>query len=181
MNCSSLQLKTIAAILFFAANAASAARAQMVDPQTPQKHDSVLLTPASMPIAGDKIVVVTVKQPTVRHTCKVQEISLDRLVCSHHSGSTIYNAQDIEALVRPAERDWKWFVFAGFFGTGAGIITGACFLASVAIPLAIPVALIGGAIVLSSGLAFTWDDEPGPAHDTLIYQQSGTTLTVKLH
>jgi len=180
MNCSSLHLKTIAAILFVVANAASTARAQVSNAQTPQQDESVLLTPASMPIQGDKIVVVTVKNPTRRQTCTVQEITLDRLVCSHHSGSTIYNAADIAALVLPAVRDWRWLVFAGFFGSGAGIITGACFLASVAIPLAIPVALIGGVIVLVSPLVFSWDDAPGPAHDTLIYQKSGTTLTVKL-
>lgn len=181
MNCSSLHLKTVAAILFVAANATNTARAQMTDPQAPPPRESMLVWPVYRPTPGEKIIVVTVKEPTVRHTCKVQEFSTDRILCSqrHHAEPILYSAQDVIALIRPSNINHSWLLFAGIFGIGGGIITGACFLASVAIVLAIPVAILGGVVVLGSFLAFG-DEEPGPRHDTVIYQRPGTTLAVTL-
>lgn len=129
-----------------------------------------------------KIIVVTNAKKTTRHSCVVENVSAGKLICAgsaFHARKT-FRVGDIAALIEPAKRYPTWVLFSGWFGTGAGLITGACFLASVTVVGAIPVALLGGMFILTSPITAMASDDDVP--ERLLYVRSGFSVTsMKLH
>jgi len=191
MNCSSLQLKVFATILFVAANAMNQANAQI---SVPAKEERVLLPTPQFPESaltldlqlrsikrGHKLVLVTSKDPTVKRTCHLDSATADEIRCQQPFGAqpAIYRKADLDTIIDPAVSHFYLWNFVVMLAFGGGIITGACFLGAVsaiAIIGAVPIAIIGGFVLLAAPLMSV--DEVAPP--TLLYQKPGTTLAVKL-
>jgi hypothetical protein len=191
MNFSSLQLKIFATILFVIANAMNQANAQAVGPATEER---VLLPTPQLPKSaptlvrqlgfmkpGHKLILVTSKDPTVKRTCHLDSATVDEIRCQQplHTQSAIYRMADLDTVIDPAISHFYFWNFFIMLAYGGGIITGACFLGAVsaiAIIGAVPIAIIGGFLVLAAPLAAIDDGSPA----TVLYQKPGTTLAVKL-
>jgi hypothetical protein len=190
MNCSSLHLKTIAAILFVVANAMNQASAQV----SPATEERVLLPIPQLPKAaptldrqlrflkpGHKLILVTSSDPTVKRTCHLGSSTGDEIHCQQpfHTHPAIYRIDDLDTVIDPAVSHFYWWNFFVMLAFGGGVITGACFLGAVsaiAIIGAVPIAIIGGSFVLAAPL-MSIDEVAQPR---LLYQRPGTTLAVKL-
>jgi len=185
MTCSSLRLKTIAAILFVAANAMNQAHAQTSVPATeetillPTPQDTKTAKPFVMP--GQKFILVTSKDPTVKRTCYVESTSGDEIRCKHRSHPVTYRMDDLDAIIEPGTSPFHWLADLIPFAFAGGIITGACFLGALsawAIIGAIPVGLLGVAVLIVA-IAGAQEDDYKSA--TVVYQKPGTTLAVKIN
>ena len=125
-----------------------------------------------------KLIVVTVSQPGVRHNCDVESVSEERILCKGKFGHTAsYRAEDVAALLNPAVHERIWPAFLGVLSVGGGLIAAACFVAS--LWGAVPLAILGTILVLGSpmvGIGAGNNDSP----ETVYYQRSGTSLSIKL-
>jgi hypothetical protein len=129
---------------------------------------------------GNNLLVVTAARPTHRQKCRVESFANDQLVCasSHSHKPRVYGQQDILDLITPGQHTPTLLYVLSCATAGAGAITGAVFLASISIAAAVPVAIIGGALLAVSPLlaVLGYGDAPG----RVLYQQPGTTLKVAL-
>ena len=186
MNCSSLQLKVFATILFICANAMNQANAQTSAPAT---EDTILLpTPRTSGPAiphlepGQKLIIITSKDPTVKRTCNLDSASADEIHCYQHSKTqpAIYRRADLEAIIEAGTSRFAWLGLLVPFAIGGSIIWGACLLGALsafAIIGAVPIGIIGVFFVLISTVWVVGDYKSA----TVLYQKPGTTLAVKLN
>ena len=127
-----------------------------------------------------KLVVVTLSQPGVRHSCRVESISEDKLLCKQKFGHTIaYPSEEVAILFRSAEEERVWPYLLAFLGLGGGAVAAAYFVASITLVGAVPLAVIG-AFLLLTGIGASvvgMSESPGIVY----YQRPGTTLSGQHH
>lgn len=187
MNCSSLQLKIFATILLVGANAMNQAQAQITASVT---EDRILLpTPQTSETAmpylepGQKFIIITSKDPSVKRTCRLDSVTGDEIRCQQHSKTqlAIYRLADLESIIKPGTSRWDRLTFIFPLAIGGSIIWGACLLGAIsafAIIGAVPIGIIGAVLVVIS-MAIATDTEDYKSA-TVLYQKPGTTLAVKL-
>jgi hypothetical protein len=173
-------MATIAATLLFLGNLASAQERSVAGAPAPswQVWANWEGSPAFAP--GKKVFVVTIAKPRHRQSCRVENLSSAQLVCSRRLGRKpiVYRQQDVLALIDPGFHTRILPYFLGFVGAGAGTITGAVFLASISVVAAVPVAIIGGLILLASPLTAMAAD--GDTPEVLLYLAPGHQLPFAL-
>jgi hypothetical protein len=189
MKISSLQLKTIVAILFVAANAIDAQTTTSPVPSAATQLRSATQTPSQWPDpAGkgryDPIDVVTVTQPGVRHNCRVSTITDDAILCGRFARNQVVYQRDEVAtlLLRPRHPDRNSLIASLVFT--AVCIASSFFVTSVAAAILLRVAAGSPYAIFLYLASFTSEiGEDGSDHnnDILLYQKSGVPLTVALH
>jgi len=124
-----------------------------------------------------KLFVVTIADPTHRHTCRVQSIAADQLVCKGSFNTThFYKPQEVAALVIPGDYNLRvWMVSAANASLGAAI-----WATVILIPTCPPCAVATGiAALISFGVAGAALIGEG-TQEHLLYLAPGQTLQVKL-
>ena len=124
-----------------------------------------------------KLFVVTMADPTHRHTCRVQSFTADQLICQGSFHKThIYKPQEVSALVTPGDYSLRvWMVSAANASLGAAI-----WATLVLIPTCPPCAVATGiAALISFGVAGAALIGEG-TQEHLLYLAPGQTLQVKL-
>ena len=126
-----------------------------------------------------KLIIVTLAEPTLRHTCRVQSFTPDQLVCKGSFGKTrTYNPQEIAALIIPGNKDLRLGVFLIFTGGGAAAMWGTLELAAACIPCAF--ATVAAAILITRH-CMRHRDGIRPTPELLLYLMPSQTLQIKLH
>lgn len=172
------RLLTLAALTLLSATLALAQ-----DVQQPAKRESAEQAPgnwsdaATLSSSQKNLFVVTTAAPTHPHTCRVQSITTDQLICKAAFGAShIYQSQDIAALLIPAKYKFK---FKPHFDTADKIGLGAAILGGIAMTgLGAPLVAAG---VLGLVVACTLTDAVLITPDRLLYLAPGQTLQVKIH
>lgn len=124
-----------------------------------------------------KLHVVLVSQPGRRQVCKLVSINEDAMLCGKDDAhAKRYARSDVAAVLTPGDHTNMWPYFLGMLGAGAGILTAACFLASITIIGAIPLAVLGGLLVLASPLMGMMADDD--VAEEVLYQRANTLLSV---
>ena len=125
-----------------------------------------------------KLYVVTLDQPTRRHTCHIQSFTNDKLVCSRAIGgfSRTYLPQQIVAILLPGDDELRRWVLLGING---GL--GASIWGTVVIAAACPACAVGTGIMAlwflgAAGTTLVCGDVP----DRLLYLAPGHELSSKL-
>ena len=129
--------------------------------------------------SGKKLFVLTMANPTHRHTCRLQSFAADKLVCkgSFHK-ARVYKPQDIAALTISDDKHFKvrdlpelvvFNALAGASTWGTIVLVPTCPLCAAATAFAAVVYLV------LSNSTFPVD---GP--ESLLYLAPGQTLQVKL-
>lgn len=128
-----------------------------------------------------KLVVVTVGEPGVRHSCRVRSISEQELTCKKKWGhTTAYASKDVAVLYASEEQERVWPYFLGLFGLSGGAAAAAYFVASITLVGAVPLAVIAGVLFLfTAGPAVA--AVMGTSSETVYYQRYGTTLSGGRH
>jgi hypothetical protein len=124
-----------------------------------------------------KLFVVTVAQPTQRHTCLVQSITVDRLACKGPFGSSrTYKPNDILALIVPGEYDLKIRLVLGLNAALGASIWGTVVLAAACPACAVGTGIAALFLFAAAGAILIGDDLP----DCLLYLGPGQNLQVQL-
>jgi len=123
--------------------------------------------------------VVTVKQPSARHRCHSAKVTANAILCGGFlRNKAAYQRDDVAALILPPYHgDRNAFIVE--VSIIAGCIVGSFFAPGTALPIFLRVA---AGLPIAYVFFFTdWLDD-GPDHDDdyILYQKSGTTLSVKL-
>ena len=177
---STYSIAIVLALFLFASLAHAQAQPETTSPAqtatTQAWADSQARFDTQIHFHGANLLVVTTAKPTRRQKCHVQSFDTDQLVCaaSHGHKPRVFHQQDINALITPGQHTPTLLYVLSCATAGAGVITGAVFLAAISIAAAIPVAIVGGALLVASPLLAVLGY--GDAPDRVLYQQPGTTL-----
>jgi len=124
-----------------------------------------------------KLYVVTLDQPTRRHTCHIQSFTNDKLVCSRAiGGSRSYFPKQVVALILPGDNGLRLRWLVAFNGA-----TGTSIWGTVVIAAACPACAVGTGIMAlwflgAAGTTLVCGDVP----DRLLYLAPGHELSSKL-
>jgi len=126
----------------------------------------------------DTVYLVTIAQPKHRHTCHIDSMSVDEIVCSHLGHTTTYRADDVAALIHPGSHT-PWYLWgAGFLAAGGAATWGTVVLAGVCPPCAVATGIAALFLYwMAPASAFLTD---GDYDDALVYLAPGQTLKVSL-
>jgi hypothetical protein len=126
----------------------------------------------------NEVIVVTLARPGIRQRCRVPELTLDTLTCEspHHRASTIYQREDIAALIAPPSHQERNIMLIPVALMAVSLV------GSFFVPLAWSITLrVFSGVCLSvfgaMGIGATGSDH----NEILLYQRPNTPLTVKLH
>ena len=124
---------------------------------------------------GGKLFVVTLKDPTHSHSCRIRSFTADELHCKG-LGARTYSSQEIAALIVPGDHDFRLRFVAGANAALGAAIWGTVVLAPVCIPCAVGTAIGAFFAFSAAGAVFIGDGKP----DSILYLAPGQTLQVKL-
>jgi len=126
---------------------------------------------------GGKLLVVTLSQPTSRHTCSVHSMTATELVCKAPFGATrTYPSSNIAALIVPGDFDLKMRLVIAFNAALGASIWGTVVLAAACPPCAVATGIAAFLFFGSAGAVLIGDD----VADTLLYLAPGQTFQAKL-
>jgi hypothetical protein len=124
-----------------------------------------------------KLLIVTLAQPTYRHTCAVHSFTATGLVCKGPFGTTrTYKSSDIAALIVSGEFDLKIRLVLAFNAALGASIWGTVVLAATCPGCAVATGIAALFFFGGAGAILIGDDVP----DRLLYLAPGETLQVKL-
>lgn len=131
--------------------------------------------------SGDRIDVVTLAEPTVRHACKIKHFNADSVVCRgiHGAKPATYKRDDVLALIDPPVHAAFWQNFLAI-SLGAGLVAASPFVPVTGIAVLFQVT---GGIALFGGVCDFFDGGWKSDHDddVVLYQRPETTLAVALN
>ena len=177
------RILTLATLALLSATLAQPAPASAKPPAASSLVDSLHYRDAKFtnwdPLAqinpSGKLFVVTLADPTHRHTCRIQSFTADQLTCKG-LGARTYPAQDIAALIVPGDYNPKRWLVLGFNAAAGAAIWGTIVLAPVCVPCAVATGVAAGYLLGGAGATLICDNLP----DRLLYLTPGQTLQVKL-
>lgn len=146
---------------------------------TPQAPDPAAIPSWPVTVPGDEVLVVTARQPGVRHTCKVKALTAQALTCSRSLGRKpiVYQPEQVEALISPRSHTHAWMQALLAASIGGGIMYGAVLLNPITEAGAVTVGIIAAAVILTSPI-YTEDGQNTP--DRLLYLAPDHKLSVAL-
>ena len=134
------------------------------------------LAPTNNPNYSQNIDVVTLSEPTVRHTCHLRTITSDAITCRANLSHKIvtYNREQIAALIDPPNH------YERHYSVMLWVACGAALAASFFVPLAASVVLRIIASFLFVSPAMTTGDIDHD-HDRIFYRGTNAPLAVALN